>query len=95
MNGYFQDDRHALYVGWIMGIGMRHGFDFKPVVDAEGNYTDRIIVNLKPYASITLVIPYPPEDWRITDDDIEVQGWHPVILASDEPPAGMEWGVPH
>lgn len=95
MSGYFQDDRHALYVGWIMGIGMRHGFDFKPVVDDDGNFTDRIIVNLKPYASITLVIPYPPEDWQVTDDDVKAS--HRVEITSlDVPPAGkMEWGVPH
>lgn len=63
--GYFIDERHCLYVGWVLGIALKHGFDLRPEVDDDGNYTDRVVVSLKPYATVTLVVPYPPDDWTI------------------------------
>ena len=66
--GYFDGDRHALYVGWVLGVAMRAGVDVRPEVDDEGNYTDRLIVVLPDRTSpveyiITLVVPPPPDDW--------------------------------
>jgi hypothetical protein len=64
--GYFADDRHALYAGWIIGLGMKQGVFFKPVVDDDGNYTDRIMLPLGE-GEITFVVPPPPDDWSLTD----------------------------
>ena len=66
--GYrFVDDRHALYVGWVLGLAMRNGLPARPIVDDAGNYTDRLVVDLKPGMTITLVVPPPPDDWTFTD----------------------------
>jgi hypothetical protein len=64
--GNFIDQRHCLYVGWVLGIASKHGFDLRPLADDEGNWTDRIEISMKPYAGpLTLIIPYPPDDWEI------------------------------
>ena len=64
----FVDDRHALYVGWVLGCAMRAGVDARPVVDDDGNYTDRLVIELPDQAepvayTITVVVPPPPDDW--------------------------------
>jgi hypothetical protein len=64
----FESDRHALYCGWIAGIAMKHGFDMSIVTDEDGNYTDRFVLRLKPYATITVVVPPPPEEWMPSDE---------------------------
>jgi hypothetical protein len=70
----FVDDRHALYAGWVLGVALNNGLDALPVVDADGNATDRITVQLQRPAdvfepvvdvTITLVVPPPPDDWRL------------------------------
>lgn len=62
---HFIDARHCLYVGWVMGIAMKHGFDITPETDENG-YTNRIRISMKPYAdAITVLIPYPPDDWTL------------------------------
>ena len=67
--GHFIGDRHALYVGWVCGIAMRNGIYVRNVLDDDGNYTDRITVELydptqRPVkVTMTLVIPPPPDDW--------------------------------
>lgn len=60
-------DRHALYIGWVLGLAMRHGLPFKPEVDDEGNYTDRLVLDLTATQQITVVVPPPPEDWSLDD----------------------------
>jgi hypothetical protein len=61
----FVDERHALYVGWIVGLGMRNGVDVRPIVDGEGNYTDRVWVGgLAAGIRVELVVPYPPDNWE-------------------------------
>lgn len=73
----FVDDRHALYAGWVLGIALNNGLEALPVVDEAGNATDRIAIQLpKPadvfedtwpdtHVTITLVVPPPPDDWRL------------------------------
>ena len=63
---YFVDDRHALFAGWIIGIGMRNGVDVRSVVDGDGNYTDRMQVPVGDQV-IELVVPYPTDDWQLAD----------------------------
>jgi hypothetical protein len=68
----FTSDRHVLYAGWVMGEMLRTGLPFEPVVDADGNYTNRFVIN-PPAGSdtpkITLVIPPPPDDWNLFNGD--------------------------
>lgn len=59
---YFVDDRHALYAGSIIGIAMREGVVAHPVVDDDGNYTDRIWIE---GLGVELVVPEPPADWTL------------------------------
>lgn len=59
----FLDDRHALYAGWVMGLALNQGLHATPVLDAEGNYTDRIAVSFGE-DMITVVVPPPPENWE-------------------------------
>lgn len=71
----FVDDRHALYVGWVLGIALRNGLEAEPIADDQGNFTDRIQIKLPKYRttggtratgtarwSIAVVIPPPPDD---------------------------------
>jgi hypothetical protein len=69
---HFVDDRHTMYVGWVLGIARDNGVDANAVVDADGNYTDRIEVVLSRPPSgvvagftvtLTLIVPPPPSDW--------------------------------
>jgi hypothetical protein len=64
MTRNFETDRHALYVGWVLGIAQKVGLDARPEIDAEGNYTARIII---PWGShrITVTVPPPPDDWTV------------------------------
>lgn len=63
---YFADDRHALYAGAILGIGMKYGIPLSPVVDDQGNFTDRFTLALEGGAiTITLVVPPPPDEWTM------------------------------
>ena len=55
--------RHALYVGWVLGIAMRNGIDARPEVDEQGNYTCRLIVTAPDGTDLHLVVPPPPDDW--------------------------------
>jgi hypothetical protein len=65
----FTDDRHALYVGWVIGIAQRQGIEAVPVADEAGNYTDRILVRLpstgRGTVTLTLVVPPPPPEWTL------------------------------
>lgn len=63
----FADDRHALYVGWVLGIAAKHHLAFEPEADGEGNYTDRLLYGVRPGLTLTLVVPPPPDDWEVTD----------------------------
>ncbi len=56
------DDRHALYAGWVAGLAHRQGLDIAPVLDPAGVVTDHLVVGFGD-ERVTVVIPYPPEDW--------------------------------
>jgi len=64
MERHFVDERHNLYVGWVLGIALNHGLHATPVLDEHENYTDRIAVALGE-SMITVVVPPPPEDWPL------------------------------
>jgi hypothetical protein len=68
MTGVY-DDRHALYVGWVLGMGMRHGVPLSPIINDDGDYTSSLILKINDRVSITLVVPRPPADWTMTADD--------------------------
>jgi hypothetical protein len=57
------DDRHALYVGWVLGSALRHGVEVRPVLDAGGNYTSRLEVTFPSGPVLTFIVPAPPADW--------------------------------
>lgn len=73
-NQYPIDDRHALYIGWVLGCAMRAGVGVRPVIDDEGNYTDKLELVLpkgrlgKVDVTVTFIVPPPPEDWTFPDD---------------------------
>ncbi len=63
----FIDERHTFYVGWVLGIARHNGVDAEPVLDDDGNYTDRLAIPLADrgdnLVSVTVVVPPPPPDW--------------------------------
>jgi len=61
----FTSDRHVLYAGWVLGELMRCLPTVTPIRDTEGNYTNRVTLTLEGDATITLLIPPPPDDWDI------------------------------
>lgn len=71
---HFVDERHALYVGWILGIAMRNGIDARPGIDDDGNYTDRLTVVLGDRTgmlpvTVEFIVPPPPADWAFDTED--------------------------
>jgi hypothetical protein len=64
-------DRHAFYVGWVLGVALRHGLPFEAVTDAHGNYTDRLAMRVGS-TTITVVVPPPPDDWTAADESLGV-----------------------
>ena len=80
-----RDERHALYVGYIIGRAMRHGLTLLPVQDA-GDATDTVRLYLpdRPGAllgHVDLIVPYPPADWRFVAGP-DVAG--PQLVHGDE-----------
>lgn len=66
----FIDERHNLYVGWVLGFAIRHGLPVTPVADDDDNFTDRFNIDIAGQM-ITVVVPYPPEDWTLdTQPDV-------------------------
>lgn len=66
----FVNDRHVLYVGWVIGIALKNGVPVRPVLDAAGNYTDRICFTgwdncNGVIVEITMIVPPPPVDWEL------------------------------
>ena len=77
----FVSDRHALYVGWVMGIAVRNNLNVRPILDPDGNYTDSFTIELpnfgpmvqspylplqpQPQVTLTVIIPPPPDDWEL------------------------------
>ena len=58
---------HALYTGWVLGLMMKAGLPVEPVIDTDGNYTNRVILDLPtlaPGTSVALLIPAPPDGWK-------------------------------
>lgn len=64
---YFINDRHALFVGCVVGIALRNGVPLTPVLDGAGNYTDRLELHLDDGMVAELVVPPPPDDWRLDE----------------------------
>jgi hypothetical protein len=63
----FLDDRHILYVGWVLGIAVRNGLHAEPIVQ-DGLYTDAIAIDMGG-RQITIVVPPPPDEWKLGEDD--------------------------
>lgn len=66
----FVDERHCLYVGWVVGIALRNGVPAKPILDDAGNYTDRIAftgwdASDGVVVEITMIVPPPPVEWEL------------------------------
>lgn len=65
----FLDERHVLYVGWVVGIAWKNGLNAEPVRDEAGNYTDRITIRFDQDSGgitvVTVVVPPPPDSWKI------------------------------
>jgi hypothetical protein len=57
--------RHAMYVGWVAGIGLRNGVRLVPTVDDVGNYTDHLQLTIGGGQVVTVVVPEPPDDWFV------------------------------
>jgi hypothetical protein len=64
---HFTGARHALYVGWVAGIAMRHGMHVEPVTDDAGNHTDQLRLTIAPDVAIAFIVPPPPPEWSLTD----------------------------
>lgn len=65
-------ERHALYVGAVLGLAVRHGLDAMPVVDTAGNYTNELVITFADATrmlpiNVIVIVPPPPEDWTIQD----------------------------
>jgi len=70
--GYFEGDRHALYVGWVAMLAAMNGLDVRVLTDEAGNYLDRLAILLPAVEGhaaheLTVVVPPPPEGWRVDD----------------------------
>lgn len=65
-------DDHALYVGAVLGIAMKHGVPLRPVIDEDGNYTDQLSLVLPNDVVINVTVPPPPLDWSLDDWLIDV-----------------------
>lgn len=64
----FVSETHTLYVGWVLGIALQNGVDAVPVLDEDGNYTDRLTIPWcrgDDLVHITVVVPPPPDDWEL------------------------------
>lgn len=61
-------ERHALYIGCVAGLAMKHGLPLRPTVDDDGNYTDELELTI-PEDDITIkvIVPPPPDGWTLTD----------------------------
>lgn len=51
-----QSPEHALITGLTLGTLMQSGFDINPEVDADGNYTDRLVLVLPEPADMTVYL---------------------------------------
>lgn len=61
--GNFADDNHALAAGCVLGVLMRSGAvtNVEPIIDINGNYTDRITLTVEPYRR-PIIIQVLPSD---------------------------------
>jgi hypothetical protein len=58
-----RNDRHAHYVGWVWGIALNNGLDVKPMVNIDGDYTDRLVMTFPSGEIVVLIVPPPPPEW--------------------------------
>jgi hypothetical protein len=68
--GYFEGDRHALYVGWVAMFAALNGLDVRVLTDDDGNYIDRLGIKLAAHGEhaeheLVVVVPPPPADWSV------------------------------
>jgi len=64
--------RHALYAGWVVGQALAAGLDVRPILDDDGNYTDRFALDVDRFdrgesvgsVVLTVVVPPPPDEWE-------------------------------
>jgi hypothetical protein len=59
------DQNHALYVGAVWGLAMKHGLPLLPEQDDDGNYTDRLVMDISDKITVTFIVPPPPEGWDL------------------------------
>ncbi len=67
VNPYCVNDEHALYIGCVAGIAVRNGLRVSFVDDERGVHTDRLLIHLPRGVEITVIVPPPPEGWKLTD----------------------------
>lgn len=65
--GYFADDRHALYAGILAAALAMEGYAVSLIVDEDGNYTNRLAFPTSRGLTYELIIPEPPEGWKLED----------------------------
>ena len=62
------DPRHTAYVGWVLGIARRNVPTIRAIVDDDGHLTAGLLIEL-PEAAFMVIVPPPPETWRLDRDD--------------------------
>lgn len=70
-------ERHALFVGSVLGLAMRNGLHVTPVADDDGNYTDQMVIDFDRGLRVTVVVPPPPDDWSF-------ENWLSLIEPQDD-----------
>jgi hypothetical protein len=87
----WNDERHPLYVGAVLGLARRHGLDATGEIDEEGGWTDRITIRFGEGLNVTLIVPPPAADWTL---DSWAHPETPDVPQSAETTIGG-WGVWH
>jgi hypothetical protein len=67
VNPYCVDNTHALYIGCVAGIAVRHGLSVEFVDDERGVHTDHLLIKLNDAVQFTVIVPPPPPDWKLQD----------------------------
>lgn len=52
---------HALLIGHLLGVSMSTGYAARPLLDADGNYESRFIVDASSASYLVMVTPIPGE----------------------------------
>lgn len=67
--GYFVDDMHALYVGWVAMRLQMAGVKVVTVADSDGNYMPLLRFSLpavgqQEAVDVVVGVPGPPPEWE-------------------------------